>query len=654
MQTRPLEPKKAHQVAWGLPLVFVKATIWALITASLLVLLALIVGKTESPGRLIGPSLLLVFCTLSLWRITRGQVRQGLRWLLTGTWLIVTAVLYCFGGVRGTLVVVYPLIVIVCGWLLGARSALVATALSGLATLLLLFGEHYGALPAYPPAPAALHALIQLVCIAFAALLIVSLVRSYRDRLREVTDLGTRLEQRTIEAQSVAADLARAQEVAHVGSWILDCHNDHIALSPETCRIFDLPPEVSTTRIGYLALVHPDDRPALGSAWQDGLAGFPLSNEHRTTIKHRRHWIRIHGAIEFDAAGMPLRCVGSVQDITARKQTEDELRVAATAFEAQEGMVITDAQRTILRVNQTFSRITGYSSEEAVGATPSILKSGRHDDTFYRAMWTQINEQGAWAGEIWNRRKDGEVYPEWLTISTVCDDHGAVTHYVGTLTDISQRKANEDAIRHLAFYDPLTRLPNRRLLLDRLHLAQAASARSGHQGALLFLDLDHFKQLNDSRGHDKGDLLLQQVAQRLTACVREEDTAARFGGDEFVIMLADLSKEHDTSRQEAESVARKVLSALHEPYDLGNEDYSTTASIGITLFVNHDASPLELLKQADLAMYEAKAAGRNTVAVYSPDRITTIDRLSTASAREETRETQQQKDHEPEEKSSPD
>ena len=642
IMSRPLsEHKRFHPVAWGLPLVFVKATVWVVIVASLLVLGVLILGQTEPASRLLGPALLVCFSALSLWQIHRGRLRKGLRWQLIGIWLVISSVLFCFGGVRGTLVVVYPLIVILSGWLLGMRSAIVAALLSALTTIALLLGESLGALPQHPQAPILLHAVIQLICIGFSTLLIVTLIRSYRERLREVTTLSIQLEKRTSEAQSVATDLARAQEVAHIGSWVLDFRSDQISLSPETCRIFGLPLDASTTRNGYLALVHPEDLPALSDAWQQALSGSPLSNEHRTNIKHRRHWISLRGAVEFDPAGIPLRCVGSVQDVTSRKETEDELRIAATAFEAQEGMLVTDAQRTILRVNQAFTRITGYASEDVVGLTPRILKSGRHDDAFYRAMWTQINDTGSWAGEIWNRRKDGAVYPEWLTISAVRNELGSVSHYIGTLTDITQRKANEDAIRHLAFYDPLTRLPNRRLLLDRLHLAQAASARSGNQGALLFLDLDHFKQLNDTRGHDKGDLLLQQAAQRISACVREEDTAARFGGDEFVIMLADLSKTHAESRRQAETVARKVLTILQDPYDLGDERYRTSASIGITLFANHEATAFELLKQADLAMYQAKAAGRNGFAFYQQGKDNESNGEKPASASEQPGKTEQ-------------
>ena len=268
-----------------------------------------------------------------------------------------------------------------------------------------------------------------------------------------------------------------------------------------------------------------------------------------------------------------------MQDITAIKHSEDEIRIAATAFESQEGMIITDAGQRILRVNAAFTRISGYNLEDVSGRTPALFKSGRHDQAFYQAMWESIAAKGSWQGEIWNRRKNAEVFPEWLTITAVKNSSGRITHYVGALTDITLRKSAEDEIRNLAFYDPLTRLPNRRLLLDRLHQALASSARSGRQGALLFLDLDHFKTLNDTLGHDIGDLLLQHTAQRLATCIREGDTVARFGGDEFVVMLVDLSTIHEQSLVQAETIGEKILTALSQPYDLSGHEYRNTASV---------------------------------------------------------------------------
>lgn len=311
-------------------------------------------------------------------------------------------------------------------------------------------------------------------------------------------------------------------------------------------------------------------------------------------------------------------------DISEKKRLEIEQRIAAIAFEVQEGITITDAAMVILRVNRAFSEITGYSAEESIGKTPALLSSGRHDAAFFAVMWESIARTGAWQGEIWNRRKSGEVYPEWLMITAVKDMAGLVTHYVGTFADITARKAAEDEINSLAFFDPLTRLPNRRLLLDRLKHALASSARNDRYGALLFIDLDHFKNLNDTLGHDIGDLLLQQVAERLNTCVRESDTVARLGGDEFVVMLEDLSGTIQEAANQAEAVGEKILATLNQPYALRSDEHHSTPSIGVALFADHHESIDELLKRADLAMYEAKAAGRNTLRFFEPEMQTAV------------------------------
>ncbi len=302
-----------------------------------------------------------------------------------------------------------------------------------------------------------------------------------------------------------------------------------------------------------------------------------------------------------------------------KRVIKTNLRLSATAFESQEGMMITDANSVILRVNRAFSEITGYSPEDVVGKAPNLLKSGRHDAPFYAAMWEGIERTGVWQGEIWNRRKNGDVYPAWLMITAVKDDEGLTTHYVGTSTDVTERKKAEDEIKNLAFYDPLTGLPNRRLLLDRLRHAMASSSRSARHGALLFLDLDNFKTLNDTRGHDIGDLLLQEVAQRLGTCVREVDTVARLGGDEFVVMLEDLSDNLLEAATQTEIVGEKILSTLNQTYHLADYACHSTPSIGVTLFADHQGSIDDLLKRADLAMYQAKAAGRNTLRFFDPE-----------------------------------
>lgn len=305
-------------------------------------------------------------------------------------------------------------------------------------------------------------------------------------------------------------------------------------------------------------------------------------------------------------------------DITERKLAENDLRIAATVFESQQGMLVTDADNVILQVNRAFTHITGYTAEEVIGRNPRILQSGRQDTIFYTAMWDSINSTGTWEGELWNRRKNGEIFPEHLTVTAVKGQDDRVTNYVATLSDITLSKAAADEIELLAFYDPLTGLPNRRLLLDRLKPALASSQRSGRNSALLFIDMDNFKTLNDTLGHDLGDILLQQVAERLTSCVREVDTVARLGGDEFVVMLEDLSELSTEAMEQTDIVGNKILAALNRPYLLIAHNYHSTPSIGATLFKGHQQTVDELLKQADIAMYQAKASGRNTLRFFDP------------------------------------
>lgn len=307
-----------------------------------------------------------------------------------------------------------------------------------------------------------------------------------------------------------------------------------------------------------------------------------------------------------------------VRDITARKQAEQSLHLAATVFESHEGMFVTNAQRVIQQVNRAFTEITGYTREDAIGQTQDLLKSGQHNEAFFVDLSQRLDTEGTWQGEIWNRHKDGHVSPQWLTITAVYGSNHELLHYVGTLTDITTRKAAEDEIKNLAFYDPLTRLPNRRLLTDRLQQALASCARSGRKGALMYIDLDNFKTLNDTQGHHKGDLLLQQVSERLIHCVREDDTVARIGGDEFVLLLENLSEAPNEAATQIEMVGKKILEALNQAYDLSGYECHSTPSIGVTLISDHETSFDELMKQADLAMYAAKTAGRNTLRFFDP------------------------------------
>ncbi len=304
-----------------------------------------------------------------------------------------------------------------------------------------------------------------------------------------------------------------------------------------------------------------------------------------------------------------------LRDITERKRIELDLRIAAIAFESQEAMVITDTESVILRINTAFTESTGYTEQEALGRKISLLKSGRHDAAFYAAMWDSLLNVGTWQGEIWDRRKNGEIYPKWLSITAVKGSNGVVTHYVGTHTDITERKVAEDQIKQLAFYDPLTQLPNRRLLQERLRHGINMERREGKQLALLMLDLDRFKAVNDSLGHLAGDELLQQVAVRITARLRDVDMVARLGGDEFIVLLEDIAQPEDAAR-----VAKEIITDLTKPFFLAHGTrVQIGASIGISLYPQHGDSPELLMDHADAALYQAKDAGRGYFAYFSED-----------------------------------
>jgi len=300
------------------------------------------------------------------------------------------------------------------------------------------------------------------------------------------------------------------------------------------------------------------------------------------------------------------------------EEREAALRVAAIAFEIEEGMIVTDPQEVIIRVNRVFTEISGYSAEEVIGKNLDMIKSNNEDEGFYQRMLDILHRDNYWQGEIWNRRKNGEIYPEWMTITAVVGKVGEITNYIIAFFDITERKQSEEKIHTLAFYDPLCLLPNRRLLFDRLHQAVTASARNRTCAGLLFIDLDNFKILNDTRGHDIGDLLLIEVGQRLRTCIRESDTLARLGGDEFVVLLEDLSKDRKQAAVQAREVGEKVLKVISQPYMLKDIENYSTASIGISLFANSRQNLDDLLKQADTAMYAAKKAGRNTLRFFDP------------------------------------
>ena len=299
------------------------------------------------------------------------------------------------------------------------------------------------------------------------------------------------------------------------------------------------------------------------------------------------------------------------------RETESELRITRHAFESQDGILVTDANNIILKVNSAFTRLTGYREDEVLGMTPSLLKSGRQNAAFYRKMWAELREHHYWQGEVWDKRKDGTIYPKLLTIKAITDDHNHVTNYMATFTDVSQQKEANENIYRLAFYDPLTHLPNRRLLMDQLALALANGQKHEDYGAIFFIDLDNFKTLNDTKGHDFGDLLLTEVAARLRSSVRQNDMVARFGGDEFLVVLENISTDEELATKDALCVAEKVCQAISHTYELKGYHYHCTASVGITIFNGAD-NIHEVLRRADTAMYQAKQTGKNTYCLFDP------------------------------------
>lgn len=326
-----------------------------------------------------------------------------------------------------------------------------------------------------------------------------------------------------------------------------------------------------------------------------------------------RRLVQVNGSALCDHAGTIEEAVFAVEDITEYDRTARRLRLAASVFDStSEGIMVTDAQSRVVSVNEAFTRITGYELDEIRGKTPSFLASGRHDPAFYQQMWHSLQEEGVWCGEIWNRRKNGEVFPEWQNINVVRDERDCITNYVAVFSDITQIKKSQEEIEFLANHDPLTGLPNRNLLVDRIN-RQIQRARSEEEEFCLFvLDLDHFKYINDSLGHNVGDELLNAAAHRLQASVREVDTVARLGGDEFVILLntpSDLTM--------AQRIAPRLVDAFSHPFKCSGNELHITPSFGIAFWPKDAEDARQLVQNADAAMYQAKRRGRNQYAFYT-------------------------------------
>ncbi len=438
---------------------------------------------------------------------------------------------------------------------------------------------------------------------------------SKKNLSRLVPSIERNLEEVAIRKKLTKETTGRLKSEERFRKIFMNSNDAILVIDPEGDKILEINPRASHM-LGFtkkellskrVSDIHPD-----------------MMKEFRTftqaVLKKGRGWADQFTCLTQDNRHLPVEMSASVihiqgracilcltRDISERKEAERRQRLSNTVFKnAAEAILVTDADEKILSINPAFTSVTGYSEADIIGQTPRILQSGKHGNQFYQEMWKAINTNGSWEGEIWDRKKSGEIYPKWVSIIAVKDKAGKVVQYTSLFSDITRRKEAEEALRVRAYYDPLTELPNRTLLIERLSLAIKQAKRNDKKVALLFIDLDRFKNVNDTFGHITGDVILKKTADRLLSCIRETDTVARPGGDEFLVILSDLA-----GKDEVVSVSKKVVESLAQPFEHEKRDVFLGASVGITMFPDDGEEVGLLLKQADMAMYKAKASGRS-------------------------------------------
>lgn len=418
--------------------------------------------------------------------------------------------------------------------------------------------------------------------------------------------------QRAVEAERAVAIQAHAELTATLEAipdllFEVDARGTYIDYRTARNSAHAAPPERIIGKTFFDVLPAATAQQAMAALTQAQANGHSFGHELLIPLPQGKFWFDISVAPKQTPDGQPQRFIVIARDITQRKQQESDLRLAALVYESSsEGMAVTDADGRVITTNPAFTQITGYTGAEVLGKNLSVLNSGRQGSEFYRDMWAALQATGHWQGELWNRRKNGEVYAEHLSINTIAGADGAQTRRIALFADITQRKTQEELIWNQANYDTLTGLPNRRMFREHLDVALAKAASGGHKLALMFLDLDRFKEINDTHGHDAGDVLLQTAAQRLRGCVRESDMVARLGGDEFTLILTGMD-----SMDRLEAISHALLARLAEPFHLGKDTEYLSASIGITLAPDDGTDSETLIKQADQAMYASKRLGRN-------------------------------------------
>jgi len=409
--------------------------------------------------------------------------------------------------------------------------------------------------------------------------------------------------------------LVRTQEVSLVMTVLTGLDGSFWRVPGKFCRLLGYR-EAELLELRYQDVTHADDLPYALAQMRRLLEGEAASFDMEKRYLRRDGqpvWVYLNVSVVTDRSGQPLYFLSYVRDISEQKRVEETLRLAASVFDnTTEGILVTDKEERIVAVNQSFSDVTGYRREEVIGQTPRLLNSGSHDAEFYERMWESLYRYGRWEGEIWNRRKNGDVYPELLNINVVKNDAGEVVNYVALFRDITELKAVQRHLETLANIDALTGLPNRNLFYDRLRHGIDKAQRSGRQLAVMFVDLDNFKQINDTLGHDAGDTILKEAAQRLEHSVRAVDTVARLGGDEFTVLLEEIPE----STVIAET-AQRINQMLYLPVSIGEHSVEISGSIGISVYPDDGTDYSTLLKNADTAMYKAKQSGRNNYQFFA-------------------------------------
>ena len=429
------------------------------------------------------------------------------------------------------------------------------------------------------------------------------IVRDITERLRVLEKLR--------ESEQLLADMS---SIAHIGGWEFDVETGIGSWTKEVARIHGVEFKDNISTEFGLGFYEPESRQKLEVAIQRAIEhGTPYDLELCiVTARGIRKWVRTVCTPHI-VNGRIVKLQGSFQDISDRKVAEDKMRLATLVFEnSSEAIMVVDAESQILSVNPAFTEMTGYTAQEVVGKTPKILASGKQDRKFYEEMWHLLDSNGKWQGEVWNRRKNGESYAEWLTIDTIYNEHGEVIRRVALFSDITKNKQNQEVIWRQANFDQLTGLPNRRMLHDRLNQEILKADRHQQMLAVLFLDLDRFKEVNDTYGHLMGDQLLQESAHRLQHSVRECDTVARLGGDEFVVILSGLQ-----DKDVVQDIAQSILKKFEAPFQLDNDLTHVSVSIGITIYPEDGSVGEVLFKNADQAMYVAKSNGRNRYSYFT-------------------------------------